>query len=446
MTNKDKFLAYTDGLCSPQNYVEWSWRFIIAAALQRRVWYGAEHMKLYANDYMVLFGPPGTGKSLVLKVIDDFLKFHKKKDVRPKKIINNAAEQTVLDSMEKHNLDNAESALIKSKSGAPKPDAPLFMYCPDATTYEALVEYMGMCFRRINIPSFNLDGTQKLGIYGHCSMHASLDEIGSLFKKHADAVLTYLLGMHGCPDLYEYKTKNNGEDRVINGCLNFIAGATPDTMEELSNIKLIGSGFAARVKFICANKNRKSIDTIPELSNQQKQYRLELLEHIKGIALLYGECKVGEDSRVYMEEQWKKSEEHRELRTNKNPKMEGYYARWNIHHKKAMMQNHFGESLELFISHETVVKTYEDLRNEEPMMHLALSFDKLNPLAKLTRKVHDDIIKYGGRGIVDLISEYWDDLPQGNKSMDEILQHLIAMDKIWLDVKEDGERIYKEKK
>ena len=63
-------------------------------------------------------------------------------------------------------------------------------------------------------------------------------------------------------------------------------------------------------------------------------------------------------------------------------------------------------------------------------MHLALTVDKGNPLAKVTNHVYDYIVKNGQPNMVDLIAEFWDELPQGNKSMDEILSHLIAMDKI----------------
>ena len=448
MTNKEKWLQYTDGLSSPQNYIDWGWRFIIASALQRRVAYGADpktgYMPLYANMYGVLYGPPGTGKSILLDQVGYFLSYHKKKDFHTAKPSSSKEEAFVIAQTEKANLEAAEDATIKSKKASETVDPPLFPSAPDATTYEALVDSMSGSFRRINYTKFLSDGTSKLDVYGHCSMYFKLDELGSLFRKKADSVVNYLLGLYGCPNEYEYKTKTSGEDRVLRGCLNFLAGTTPEFMEEVSNDKLIGNGFAARCYFICANKNRKTVFSPPKLTPLQLQYRDELLAHIKELAKLYGEARVDVETVAYLTKWWEDCESGKIPRANKSAKLDSYYARKNIHAIKVAMMEHFGESTELFIPLKTFKYVIEIvLEKEELTMHLALATDSGNPLSKVTNKIYDYIVKVGSPTMVDLITEFWKDLPQGNRSMDEILAHLIAMDRIKDDVTPEGNRVYR---
>ena len=442
MSNKERWDSLTDGLCSPQNMIDWSFRFVIAASLQRRVWVGPEHKQLFPNMYGVLFGLPGIGKSLCLDEVSGLLKTLKKKDVRPDTSKQSVAEQLVIKQTEDINVSLAESNMVKAKKDVEKAEPALFPYAPDATTYEALVEFMAGAFRRINYTKQLPDGTSRLAIYGHCSGYFCLDELGSLFRKKSDAVVNYLLGLYACPNEYEYKTKTSGEDRVLRGCLNFLAGTTPDFMEEIANDKLIGKGFTARCYFICANKNRKNVSKIPELTKEQIQYRIELLEHIKKLAVLYGEVKIDKETDEFVQKWWDDCENHKENRPNKSSKLDGYYARKLIHMYKVAMMNHFMESTELYISLDEIKRAIADLDKEELTMHLALSVDSANPLSKVSNNIFNYIVKHGKANMADLLVEFWDALPQGNRSLDEIIPHLIASDKIKIEIKETGEKIY----
>lgn len=442
LTNKERWDSLTDGLCSPQNMLDWSFRFVIAASLQRRVWIGPEHKQLFSNMYGVLFGLPGIGKSLCLDEVSGLLKALKKKDIRPDSTKRTEAEQLVIKQTEDINLSLGESNMVKAKKDVEKAEPPLFPYAPDATTYEALVEFMAGAFRRITYTKTLPDGSSKLAIYGHCSGYFCLDELGSLFRKKSDAVVNYLLGLYACPNEYEYKTKNSGEDRVLRGCLNFLAGTTPDFMEEIASDKLIGKGFTARCYFICANKNRKNVSKIPPLTDEQIKYRLELLEHIKKLAMLYGEVKIDTETDDFIQKWWNDCENNKQNRPNKSSRLDGYYARKLIHMYKVTMMNHFMESTDLHITLDEVKEAIRVLDKEELTMHLALTVDSSNPLSKVSNNIYNYIVKHGKVNIADLLVEFWDNLPQGNRSLDEILPHLIASDKIEDKVLETGERVY----
>jgi hypothetical protein len=448
LSNYEKWMAYNDSLPSPDSYISWGWRFIISAALQRRIAFGSDpkngYKPLFPNMYGILYGPPGTGKSLVLDTVSDFLKFHKKKDFNTINAKSSDQEKLVIEKVEQANLEDAEATNMKLKRGGEKVDATLFPYAPDATTYEALVEAMSKAGRRINFTYTNGTGEPKLDIYFHCSMYFCLDELGSLFRKKADSTIHYINGLHGCPLDYEYKTKTNGEDRVRRGCLNFLAGTTPDFMEEISNDKLIGTGFAARCLFICATKNRKNSSRLMAPTEEQAKYRTELLAHIKNLAKLYGEVKLTPDAAAFLDDWWNTFQNNPKDRINKSPKLEHYYVRKLIHVYKVAMANHFGENdyggiqnAEMFIDTPTVVKAIEDLNKEEPTMHLALQSDTDNPLAKVTDKVYNYICERHVTTMADLVTDFWKSLPNGKKSMEDVLMHLVGSGKIAEEQKEE---------
>ncbi len=448
MTNFDKWMAYNDALPSPDRYVQWGWRFIVAASLQRRVAFGADPKNgtnpLFGNMYGILYGPPGTGKSLVLTRVMEFLKYHKKKDFNTVHDKSSEQEKLVIEKVEQANLEDAEASTMKLKRGGEKVDATLFPYAPDATTYEALVDSMSKAGRRINFTYMNGSGEPKMDIYYHCSMFFCLDELGSLFRKKADSVIHYINGLHGCPLDYEYKTKNNGEDRVRRGCLNFLAGTTPDFMEEISNDKLIGTGFAARCLFICATKNRKSVSDIPEPTPEQARYRAELLAHIKNLAKLYGQVKFTPEAAKYLDDWWIEFDSNPKNRINSSPKLIHYYTRKLIMVKKVAMAEHFSENdyggiqnNNMTIGIDEVKRAIEILDKEEPTMHLALQSETDNPLAKVTDRIFHYIGERHTTTMVDIVMEFWKSLPQGKKSAEDVLGHLIGTGKIIEDSAED---------
>lgn len=432
MTNFDKWLAYTDNLSSPQNYIEWTWRFIVGAALQRRVWIGADGMRLYPNTYNILVGKAGLGKSIVISPAIELLKFHKLKDFVNGEKAGTDAEKILAQKVAQANLEDAEKGLIKTKEVS-KIDATLFPYIPDDITYEKLPIKLSASLRRINFTHKDKDGNDKLGIYTHCSCFMGLPELGSLFKRRTDNVVTFFNGMYDSPEVYEKETKSQGDDRVLRGCLSIIAGATPEFMEVVFNEKLLSQGFSSRTFFIFASKNRKNVVLPEPLSEEQKQYKVELLLHIKKLAALYGEVKLEPKAMILLREWWNDIEENRYLRSNGSSRLEPYYARKNIHVLKVAMAEHFSEEYDLILTVNDIEWAIRVLDKEEKNMHNALTFEGDNPLGKVSDKVLD-ILKANidGLSMLDLLclKDLWKMLPQGKKSLEEVMQYLIATGQI----------------
>jgi hypothetical protein len=69
----DAFLAYTEGKGSPRLYRLWSAIFTVGAICERKIWLTTAKGKLFPNQYILLVGGAGIGKSLCTNTVFDLL-------------------------------------------------------------------------------------------------------------------------------------------------------------------------------------------------------------------------------------------------------------------------------------------------------------------------------------------------------------------------------------
>jgi len=429
MTNFERWRAYMDWCISPDCFIDFGFYNLISASLQRRVWGGPKHSPLYPNIYVVLVAEPGVGKGLVVREVTKIIKHHKLKDPREKKNnLNNPLSESdtkaseLLQKEEFKNEQDREDQFSKKQKWYEKPL--LIPVAADATTYEALVLEMARSKRMINYPDINEETKQpKLGIYTHCSLTFELEEISSLFRKRMEDLIHFLIQAYDCGD-YNYETIRRGKDRVRNCCLNILGGTTPGFMQTMFNDAIINEGFASRTFFLFAPCNRKTALRIPDLTEEQLQFRRDIIDHVEKLATLYGSVSYTDEAWNFLEDWWKQAQHER---PNISTKLNPYYARKNIHVQKIAMILHFAESLTMTIGIETFKRALEILATEEKKMHYCLGLDNTNPLALVSNKIEKFICRNGDQySFKDLISEFWNALPSRNPREDltTILEHL----------------------
>lgn len=401
-TNKQHWLNYTSGLSSPQNFVEWGYIYLIAAALQRRVWMPPNHKPCYPNIYVILVGKPGIGKGLVISEVSEVLKYWKLSDIQiDTSKIQNEVERTIKEEIAKGDLKAAQESEFQGKSKGAEMAKPLVIpVAADATTYEALVQAVSESYRRIDYTKPD----NSPGIYGHSSLCFSLQELASLMRKRTDDTVNYLLGLYDCPLDYEYITKTKGKDRVRRGCLNLLAGTTPSFMQSTFDEKLAGEGFTSRVFYIFANKNRKHQFFVPALDENQKESKQIIINHILKLTRLFGMVHVDDETNNFLQEWWHNQESNQHLRANKSLQLIPYYARKNIHVMKIAMAMHFGESTEMYIPKDIFKKAIEFLGREEKNMHLAITLELDNKEARIAKRIMQ-MLEAGKRSYIDIAIE-----------------------------------------
>ena len=397
MTNHDRWLACTDGLPSPDNFVRWSWYYTIAASLQRRVWLGPVHQPCYPNMYVILCGPPGVGKGLVLKEVCNLLK-HWTLDMTKgnENLAKTPENQSVIEASVSENIKHASSTEFQGTSKGPKNTIkPLLIpVCADSITCEALIKALGEAFRYINHIETDKDGVNKIKSYGHSSLCFVLPELSSLMKKNTQNTNNFLLSIYDCPIDHEYVSITRGRDRIRRGCLNIIAGTTPSFMQTTFSEDLIGEGFSSRTHYIYAPKNRKNAMWLPPLTKEQQEHKEVLVQHIKKLTMLYGPVKMSQATADWMSAWWDNYCKV-EMPKNKHPEMVPYDARMNIHVMKLAMALHFSEDAEQDdkgapaneITIETFQKAIAIIAKEKPNMHLALILEGKSPESKASQKI-----------------------------------------------------------
>lgn len=432
MVNWKHWQNYTDGLSSPQNYIDWSFLYLISASLQRRVWCPPDHMPCFSNMYVILVGRPGIGKGLVIGRVSECLRYWKMSDVQLDTSKFTKQEDKILaEAIQAGDIKAATDNEFQGKSKGAETVKPLLIpIAADATTYEALVQAVSESYRRINY--VKPDNTP--GIYGHSSICFSLQELGSLMRKRTDDTVNYMLGLYDCPLDYEYITKTKGKDRVRRGCLNLLAGTTPSFMQSTFDEKLAGEGFTSRTFYVFANKNRKHQFRIPQLTESQKESQMIILQHILKLTRLYGCVKMDEETEAYLDAWWKEEESNPHKRINKSPQMMPYYARRNIHVMKVAMALHFSESTEMHIKLETFKAAIEFLDKEEKNMHLAITLETDNITAKIATKVMS-MLETGRKTFVDLYPETFKIGKM--KELEEALEFLSITNQIVMEQEQD---------
>jgi hypothetical protein len=390
MTNKQRWDNYTSNLSSPQSFVDWGYLFLISSCLQRRVWLSASNQPCFPNMYVILVGEPGIGKGLVIREVNEFLRFWKKDDIKPKTEGMNKDQALIAQALHEEDTTKAQQSEFQGKGQGSKDILkPLaFSVAADATTYEALVDAVSQSYRRINYLEWNETHNKFVSkIIGHSSITFALQELGSLLRKHTSDTVNYLLGLYDCPLDYEYLTRTRGKERVRRACLNLLAGTTPSFMQGTFDDKLVGEGFTSRVFYIFAKKNRKNQFFIPELTEEQKTAKTELLNHIKELASLYGQCTIDKDTMDYLQTWWHEQEENKHKRINQSLQMMPYYARKNIHVMKVAMAYHFGESIDKHIPLSAFTWAIQFLEKAEMYMHLAITLEGSTPFSKCCQRI-----------------------------------------------------------
>lgn len=431
MTNFEKWRSITDGFVSPDSYINVGFYYLISASLQRRVWLGPDHMKLYPNQYITLVGPPGVGKGLIIKCDEEFIKYHKLQN--PATILNKAIDNpAALTQLDKEELSLLAQATYKEAKEADEEfvkkkdhfDEPLVLpVAANATTFEALVRATAKSIRKKSYKEFDKDAQKEvLKNYTHCSLCFCLEEIASLFRKKTDDLVNFLLQAYDCSDEYTYETITRGKDRIRHLCLNFFGGTTPSFMQNTFDDKLLTEGYASRTIYVHESCNRKATLKIPDLNTEQLQCKIDILKHIKSLVNLYGRVTIEKEAEDFLEDWWIKSQTNR---PNTSIKLEAYYARKNIHVQKMALAVHFGESTSMSIGVEPFKKALEFLAPIERRMHYALSFDKKNPLFMPAKNIVDFILKQGKKTKKEILTEFWGNMPHpAEDSLNEILLHL----------------------
>lgn len=371
MTNFKRWQFYLQDFESPQLFVDWSFYYMIGAALERRVWWGDHPMQVFPNPFVIFIGPPGSGKSMPGDVVKDCF--------------------SSIDEVDK-------------KTGYTKQ---VIKRGPNSITLARLTEWLHENYTTISVPlRSDQSPTEKPDVYTYSSIaFIASGEIGNLFKKDDKDLIRFFNEGWDCKD-FTKETKGCGHDNIRNMCVSLLGCGTPNWMRDAVNSSLLNEGLSARAIFVSAGlEDRRKLTTYYKFSDEQKREYQIIKEHIKFLSGIIGEVDLPKSTIDWFTDWY----ERRNVRINSDRKLDDYYGRKKVHLMKMAMILHFADSQDMTIRVEDMERALDLLNITELNMSRALSGVGTNKIAKLAAMIEIAMRSKKEEYEDQIVCEFFDD-------------------------------------
>lgn len=239
----ESYEQYVGDTESPEIYNRWCAVHCISASLKRSVYVIRGFYKIYANQYIVLVGPPGVGKGTA---------------INPAIALTKIADTTNYIS----DRTTAEKIIDILAAGFPK-----------------MVQTVGTMAAAVNSSVTTV--TANLGVFADTSASIISTELPMLLN--GSELMLPLLCELWDKNEFDYNTKTKGSRRIKDLCVGLLGGCVPDYIRKLNKDAMasINSGFTSRCIFVFASDKAKKIAW--PLAKQGSQLERDLVSDLKYI-------------------------------------------------------------------------------------------------------------------------------------------------------------------
>jgi hypothetical protein len=226
---------------NPTSYNEWSGISALSASLKRNVYVYYHGIKFFANQYVILVGPPGLGKG---------------------------------------------SSIIPASHIAK--EAGTVNYLSDRITAERIIEKLAEGFTH---PVIQLQGSSAGAI-------AVKEHTACILAKELPVFLGSSDWMHSLlcqlwdENEFEHQTKNKGNKFIKDMCVSLLGGCVPDYIRKLTKDTMapVTGGFTARCIFVYATKKSQLLaDGWGQPNGLKSSLEAKLVDDLKYVSRLNGE-------------------------------------------------------------------------------------------------------------------------------------------------------------
>lgn len=334
----DAFINYTEGKGSPRIYRLWSAIFTVGAICERKVWLVTAKGKLYPNQYILLVGGAGIGKSLCTSLVFDLLN-----EIRT-------------------------------------PETPLHL-APTSVTKASLVDALAEAERRIVRP------LEMSGVLSFNSLTIVPNEFGVFLPSWEGDFMSSLTDLWDCKHYSETRRTAKINITIPNPQLNMFSATTPAYLNNLLPEGAWEQGFMSRILIVFSGEIiHTDLFSYDLLSGGNQDYD-NLVHDLREMYSTFGEMAVSDEAKEAINE-WSRQGGPP---VPSHPKLTSYCARRAAHLLKLCMiaamasdsakiitLDHFAEALDWLVQLETFMpdvfksmKTGGDGRAIEECWHYA---------------------------------------------------------------------------
>lgn len=272
----EDFVADTRMTESPELFRRWAAISTISGLAQRRIWCNVGKGQLFPNQYVLLVSPPGIGKSVVLKLVDELWGLNKN------------------------------------------------IYIGDeTTTIPGLLDFMQDCASPVLMAGVPVN-THPLSVAPR--------EYGTYMKAYDLAVLNVLNDFWDCPTKFSEMTRGGGKNNLEYPVLNLVSGTQPSFLNNVLPEEAWSLGFCSRLLLVydwqaetLRTRDRLNLPSFP-----LEKYK----DAVNALCKWEGELKFTDEAIDFFDE-WI-IDQHQEP-IPKHPRLASYVARRPVHWLKVAM-------------------------------------------------------------------------------------------------------------
>lgn len=382
------------------NYVIFSGLVALSAIVSRRVWLPMGHYDIFPNLYVVLVGPPGMRKTTAMDLAKGLIRELNKKKAK-------VASDPLLGDLTQS-------------------DYPISAEC---VSKEKLIQDMRATERKLTGLA-EKDKDNEL----YSPMTVMATELSEFLMVGGQGMISFLTTIYD-RSVYDYRTKNKGQEYVNGPYLNVIACTTPDWITMYLKDDIISGGFSRRALFIYETEEGPRI-AIPKKTPEMLAAFKSMVDYADRVTQIKGPMVLTTDAEAFYVNWY---ENHR---IPADPNVAGYYRSKHVQMFKLAMLISLSESPQLIITLDHVKFAFDLLSLMEQRLSAVFAGMGRNELHAVAHKAVEllqtvppkkakiDGVEKDVKMMPEKVfkAEMWRNT--GKLGVDEILQHLVETDKI----------------
>jgi hypothetical protein len=247
----DQFTLYTKGFRTCPLYRTWGGIALVSGAMERRIITKNDAYTNYPNLYVMLAGPPASGKGIV----------------------------DVVRRLWKATGTNFNGQIV-----------PDFYVGVDNATKASLVDALARA-KQESIP-----------LYPYNCLLLPVEEFSDFFSVYDPSLLSFMTKIYNAPDDYEEERRGHGRTKIHAPLMTAILGYQPDIMNKVLLKEGADQGFLRRIVLIWNNRaERNTLFTFPPLDEDLKK---NICDRLHEIFSLQGEMKWYDDKPIALLRRW----------------------------------------------------------------------------------------------------------------------------------------------